>query len=599
MKSIFTFFAFYLGITFLFAQNITYNLSMPNPETHYFNVEMLLQDFNEEEIVVSLPVWAPGSYLVREFAKNVNLVKAYDDNGNELRVDKIRKNKWKIDKSDAKSVKVLYEYYAFELTVRTSFLDKTHGYINGTNVFMYPESLNGKDYKGLKGVLNIQLPEIFSNVSTIMKNNPEGMANDSKIQSFVFSNYDELGDSPIEIGNHEEFSFMAAGVNHRVAMYGPGNYDVEKLKIDMAKVIESTTKVYGQNPNDEYLFIIHNTKVGSGGLEHLSSTTLNVNRWTYQGTDYLKFLSLVAHEYFHLWHVKRLRPDVLGPFDYDNENYTDLLWVMEGFTSYYDELILRRAGFYSEEAYVRQLINTLNFVENNPGTRVQPVAHASFDAWIKAYRPDENSRNTTISYYSKGHLIAAAIDVLIIEKFKGKKSLDDFLQFMYNKYFVEDNRGFSSEEFKSDLEGFTKMNLDKFFNDYVYGTVPLNFSEIFSKIGFKINESNRRSLTFGVSTADENGKLMVRNVIVNSAAEKSGLSPNDEIIAFNGFRVNNRTFSSFMNGLNKEEEFVLIISRDDQLMVINGKMEESTSVRYDFENDFSNKLTKFWLRTDQ
>lgn len=599
MRLLFTFLVVYLCVSFSLAQKITYNLSMPNPESHYFNVEMLLNDFKEEEIVVSLPVWAPGSYLVREFAKNVNLVKAYDDNGNELKVEKTRKNKWKIDKSETKNVKVVYQYYAFELTVRTSFLDKTHGYINGTNVFMYPETLNGRDYKDLKGVLNIQLPEIFSNVSTILKKNPEGMANDSNAQSFVFSNYDELGDSPIEIGNHEEFSFMAAGVKHRVAMYGPGNYDVERLKVDMAKVVESTTNVYGQNPNDEYLFIIHNTKVGSGGLEHMSSTTLNVNRWTYQGTDYLKFLSLVAHEYFHLWHVKRLRPDVLGPFDYDNENYTDLLWVMEGFTSYYDELILRRAGFYSEEAYVRQLINTLNFVENNPGTRVQPVAHASFDAWIKAYRPDENSRNTTISYYSKGHLIAAAIDVLIIEKFKGKKSLDDFLQFMYNKYFVEDNRGFSSEEFKSDLEGFTKMNFDKFFNDYVYGTVPLNFSEIFSKIGFKINESNRRSLTFGVSTADENGKLMVRNVIVNSAAEKSGLSPNDEIIAFNGFRVNNRTFSSFMNGLNKEEEFVLIISRDDQLMVINGKMEESTSVRYDFENDFSNKLTKFWLRTDQ
>ena len=345
---------------------------MPKPQNHYFHVEMELEDFNEKEIDISLPVWAPGSYLVREFSKNINMVKAFDENGNPLEIKKQRKNSWTINKSKNKKVIVKYEVYAFELSVRTSFLDLTHGYVSGSGVFMFVEG-----HLDVSGELKIIPFEGFSTVSTAL---PEAK---SKFE-FSYTDYDHLVDCPIEIGNQLVFDFNAAGVKHTVAIYGDGNYLIDELRTDMAKIIEEETKVFGQNPNKEYLFIIHNVVNGQGGLEHKNSTTLSVNRWTYSGSNYIKFLSLVAHEYFHLWNVKRIRPIELGPFDYNQENYTDMLWVMEGFTSYYDELILLRAGYYSQNQMLGKVESAINYVEGSVGSREQPLAHASFDAWVKA-----------------------------------------------------------------------------------------------------------------------------------------------------------------------------------------------------------------------
>lgn len=576
----------------VFGQSIHHKLSMPEPQTHYFHVELVLSDFEEEELIISLPTWTPGSYLIREFSRNIDLVKAKDGENNKLNVKKTRKNKWKIEKGSAKKVIVNYEVYAFELTVRTSFLDLTHGYLNGTNVFMYPEG-----YKDLGGKLSIFPYKDFEKIATALPHQPDAVITDNG-EVFFFENYDHLADSPIEIGNHEEFSFEAAGVNHRVAMYGPGNYDVDRLKADMTKVIESATNIFGQNPNEDYLFIIHNTSTGGGGLEHMNSTTLNVNRWTYEGSSYLKFLSLVAHEYFHLWNVKRIRPEALGPFDYDRENYTDLMWVMEGFTSYYDELILRRAGLYSKDQYLSRVKSTLNYVEGSIGNKVQPVAHASYDAWIKAYRPDENSRNTTISYYSKGHLLALVFDAMILKSSKGQKSLDEFLQVLYKKYYEEMNRGFTEDEFKKELEDFVGIDLTNFFEDHIYGTKTIDYAKYLNPLGFNVTVNDLDRITFGVSTSDENGKLIVKAVSRGSEAEKAGLSPNDEIISFNGFRVDQSSYSDYMSSLSVGNSFVLIISRDNQLKVINAEMGTMDSNRYEFNFDVKNKLGKVWIRTD-
>lgn len=584
-------FLFFFITTIVSGQEIHHKLSMPEPETHYFHVELELISFSEEELILSLPTWAPGSYLIREFSKNIDLVRAENQKGKALPIEKVAKNKWKITKSPKENVTVKYEYYAFELTVRTSFLDLTHGYLNGTNLFMYPEG-----YKELGGKLTVTPYEGFEHISTALPKLKEGVQSDDRSETFLFRDYDHLGDSPIEIGNHELFSFDAAGVKHTVAIYGSGNYNVERLKVDMAKIVEASTDIFGFNPNKEYLFIIHNTQVGSGGLEHLESTTLNVNRWTYEGSDYLRFLSLVAHEYFHLWHVKRIRPYVLGPFDYDAENYTDLLWVMEGFTSYYDELILRRAGFYTEEEYLSKLMSTLNYVEGTIGNKVQPVAHSSFDAWIKAYRPNENSSNTTISYYSKGHLVCAVLDAMMMKKYKGKKGMDDFLRLLYEKYYTKESRGFTEAEFQNELEQFTAQDLTQFFEDHIYGTKTIDYASYFKDLGLDIEMVEGKIQAFGVSTTMKEGKLMVRSVSRGSAAEKAGLSPDDEIIAYNGYRVDQTSFRKFMDGLEVGDEFILIIARGDELMVINADMGMIDAVRYTYELDKDHKIAKYWLR---
>lgn len=578
----------------LFGQEIKYNLRMVKPQNHYFQVEMELSNFTESEILIKMPVWAPGSYLVREFARNVDLVKAYDESGKSLSVIKTSKNAWSIARGNAKNVSVKYEVYAFELSVRTSFLDLTHGFVSGSGVFMYVDK-----YKEKKGELEIFPYADFKKITTALPKSSEGVSKDGS-ESFVFENYDQLVDCPIEIGNQEVFEFTASGVTHTVALYGVGNYSVEKLKKDMAKVVEAATAVFGENPNKSYTFIIHNVVDGQGGLEHSNSCTLSVNRWTYEGSEYLGFLSLVAHEYFHLWNVKRIRPIELGPFNYDEENYTTLLWVMEGFTSYYDELLLRRAGYYSQDDYLAKIQNTINYVEGSVGTRVQPVAHASFDAWIKAYRPTENSANTTMTYYSRGQMLAALIDAKIIAKYNGTKCLDHFLQQLYSKFYKKMNRGFSEAEFKTELEDFLGENLDSFFEKYINGTEIPPFNDILGAIGVNVESVGTTKSSFGAAFRQDGGKVIVRSIRSGSSAENAGLSVNDEVIGCNGFRVDQKSFEDFVNNLRTGETFKILVSRDEILYELQVKMSDYTKPQFQFKLSADQKkikLKNYWLRT--
>ena len=575
----------FLYFGFIHAQSVDYKLSMPKPQNHQFHVEMTLNDFKEKALDVSLPVWAPGSYLVREFSKNINLVKAFDEKGNPLEVHKKKKNTWTITKGKKSKVIVKYEVYAFELSVRTSFLDLTHGFVSGSGVFMFVE-----DHLNVNGILEVLPYEGFSVVST-------ALPSDKNEFTYTYTHYDHLVDCPIEIGNQEVFDFEAAGVNHTVAIYGDGNYSIPDLKRDMAKIIEEETKVFGQNPNEDYLFIIHNVVNGQGGLEHKNSTTLSVNRWTYGGPNYLKFLNLVAHEYFHLWNVKRIRPLELGPFDYNQENYTDLLWVMEGFTSYYDELILLRAGYYTQNQMLGKIESAINYVEGSVGSRVQPLAHASFDAWVKAYRPNENSANTSMSYYSRGSVIAALLDVMIINNHRGKKCLDDFMQSLYANFHVKKNRGFTSNEFKKELESFVGRNLDDFYARYINGTEIPPYAAIFGEMGVDVEDASSTFPDFGAALSNSGGKTIIKSIRSNSAAEDAGLSVNDEIIGCNGYRVDRSDIEGVMRGLEEGEELQLVISRDDILFSVDFIMTNRFKPKFFLNktNDKS-KLFNYWLR---
>ena len=419
------------------------------------------------------------------------------------------------------------------------------------------------------------------------------------IENFTFENYDQLVDCPIEIGNQVVFDFMAAGVKHTVAMYGEGNYDIPSLKIDMAKVIEAETAVFGENPNKEYVFIVHNVVYGQGGLEHKNSTTLSVNRWTYSAPKNSDFLNLVAHEYFHLWNVKRIRPIELGPFDYSQENYTTLLWVMEGFTSYYDELILRRIGLYSKEEFLNKLQSSINYVEGSVGSRVQPVAHASFDAWVKAYRPTENSANTSMSYYSRGSVLAAIFDVMIINNSKGKEGLDAFLRHLYTKFHKGLNRGFSDTEFKTELEKFVGKDLTDFYKKYINGTEILPYAEIFDNVAITVKDQTTFLPSFGAVCRQEGGNVIVKSIRAGSCAEDAGLSVGDEIIGCNFYRVDQRILDGMMNGLILGETAELLIARDENLFSVKVRMTNFRKPSFKIEKQLnSNNDTEYnyWLR---
>lgn len=569
--------------TFLFGANITYDVAMPLPHTHYFNVTMNIVHHQRDYIDVKMPVWAPGSYLVREFSKNVEEITAVGNNDS-LWVEQLTKNTWRVHTNQSDSVSISYKVYAFELSVRTSFLDASHGYFNGTSMFFYVDELKHEPV-----VLNIKPYKGWKKISTALSQNG------NKTYSYKAENYDELVDAPVEIGNHQTFDFTSAGVVHHVALYGDGNFNVEQLSEDMSKIVEAATAVFGVNPNKEYTFIIHNLTRGSGGLEHANSTTLQVNRWTYEGKAYQRFLSLVAHEYFHLWNVKRIRPEVLGPFDYENENYTSLLWVMEGFTSYYDELLLYRAGLYDEEEFVEKIEKAINVIENKPGNKVQSVADASFNAWIKAYRPNENSYNTTISYYTKGMVIAAMLDLIIAHETKGNKNLDDVMRLLYQEFYLKQHRGFTDKEMKQSLESIAGVDLTGFYERHINGTLSFDYDRIFGYAGYSVEMETDGSPYLGVLVSDNHIKRVARG----SSAHVAGLNVNDELIAIDGFRVNDN-ISDFIDPKNVGDTVNVLFSRDNVMQSLDVPLLENRRVNY-YISDLDkkkNKVAEKWLKKE-
>lgn len=507
---------------------IGFEISFIEPQAHYAEVEMTISGLTKEYIDVKMPVWAPGSYLVREFAKSVEGFTA-SAGTSLLDFEKVRKNTWRIYSRNASDIKINYRVYAFEVSVRTSFIDDTHAFLSSTGIFMYPDGL-----LNAPSTIKIVPFKGWTKVST-------GLDRVSD-QPFTYysPNFDILFDSPFEVGNQDVFEFSAAGVRHEVAMYGGGNYDKERLKIDMAKVIEQTTAIYGENPNKHYTFIVHNFSSGGGGLEHLNSTVLGASRDGYTDPkSYNGFLELVAHEYFHLWNVKRLRPVALGPFDYDNENYTTNLWVAEGFTSYYENKIMLRAGFLSPEVIVQNLANALANVDNTPGARVQTVAEASYDAWIKSYRPNENSSNTTISYYSKGEIVGLLMDLEIAHATNGQKSLDDVMRTMYDQYYKKLNRGYTDAEFKAVVEKISGISFDTFWDTYVNGTGKIDYQKYFGYAGISINNENEGNQIpyIGIASKVFGGSVYVTAVSRNSAAWIGGLNVNDELLSVDGIPI--------------------------------------------------------------
>ncbi|MFD2570363.1 M61 family metallopeptidase [Spirosoma soli] len=514
--------------------SITYVLSMNEPQTHYFEVEMQLKNIatatNAKKngyVDIKMPVWTPGSYLIREYAKNVEAFTA-QVNGKTVPSEKVRKNAWRVYSTD-ENLTIRYRVYANELTVRTSFVDIDHGYVTPASMFMYHDALKKQPARVV-----VQPYKAWKNVATGLK--PVAGQN----YTYEASDYDILVDSPIEIGNHRTFNFTASNVPHTVAMFGEVDYNEQRLAADYKRVCETAATVVGEHPCENYTFIVHHIPQGGGGLEHLNSTTLETYRNAYATeSSYKGFLTLVAHEYFHLWNVKRIRPIALGPFDYENENYTHMLWLSEGCTSFYEDYILRRAGFHTPEAYLNVVANDITQIENQPGVRVQSAAESSWDAWIKGYRPNENSSNTTISYYSKGSVLGTLLNLSILAGSNGERNMDDLMRYLYNEYYKKQKRGFTDAEFRQAAEQMAGRKLDDFFTIGVNSAEPINYNAYFEPVGLRLTNVAAKTQDgfLGAGTTVQNGKSVVSSVRRGSAAYTDGLNVGDEIISVDDVRV--------------------------------------------------------------
>ncbi|WP_304234855.1 M61 family metallopeptidase [Jiulongibacter sediminis] len=551
----------------------SYELKMPHPETHYFEVTMNVNDIlttpeilDKDHLLVKMAVWTPGSYLIREFARNVQDFEAKSADGKPLKSRKINKNTWEIELDGTDDVKINYLVYANELTVRTSFIDAQHGYANGASVFLYLPQTMSKPSK-----LTIYPNENWSTISTAL---PEIEEN-----TYVVKDFDTLVDSPIEIGNHEVLDFEAAGVPHKIAMFTTEelHYDKEKLLSDYAKMVEAATGVFGETPLNDYLFIVQHQPGIGGGLEHLFSTTCQTRPSAYDTeSGYKGLFGLLAHEYFHLWNVKRVRPIALGPFDYENENYTHLLWVAEGFTNYYEEVILSRAGIYSEEDILNNLAGAISNTENTPGNKVQAVTDASWDAWIKYYRPDENSGNSRISYYGKGGVLAALLNAKIIANSNSERSLDDVMQLLYQKYYKELGRGFTDEEFQTAVEEVYGGDLDYFFENYVFGTETPDYAQIYKGVGIELINLNEGSKEPYLGITERGGYIY--RLSSNGSAYNSGLNVGDKLVSIDG--RSNQSFSDAVSGKSVGDILEVKIERHGNEMTFNVPVGQNENVRY-------------------
>ena len=562
---------------------IAFIVGMSRPHTHMFEIDIKIKRTasgpNEEVLI--MPVWTPGSYLIREFERQVQDFVVKDAAGQSLKWEKINKNTWKIITNGANEWHASYRVFANELTVRTSELNSEHSFWNNATLLMYLEGA-----LQTPSTVQVLAPDVWK-VATGLPMAP-GPKN-----TFRAENFDVLYDSPFEASNFKTIVFNVKGVPHRIVIDGEGNYDPEKVRRDVQKIVETEVEMMGgEIPYKDYTFILHLRSNASGGLEHLNSTALGYPRFgfkiergerttsagpnTTQQTvrDYRGFLGLVAHEFFHLWNVKRIRPDALGPFDYTKENYTKVLWIAEGVTDYYADLALRRANLISEADFLAATARSFQNLQNTPGRLVQTVEESSYDSWIKYYRQDENSINSQVSYYDKGAILGLLLDLEIRRKSNGTKALDDVMRYLMTEFFKKD-RNYSPEDFQKACELMAGGSLEDFFAKYVRGRDELDYNSSLSAAGLKLETSaaaegdkSVEKAYLGADVTWEKDQLIVKRVYAGSPAYDQGLNTGDQIVAFNNMRVTKEFFDARLAEKKPGDPISLTIFRFDDLSTL-------------------------------
>jgi len=503
---------------------IHYQVAMPQPETHLFEVTLHLASYPLSILDLKLPVWTPGSYLVREYAKQLQDFAAFSD-VEPLPWRKISKNHWQVETIGVSKLTVSYRIFANELSVRTNHLDATHGYFNGAALFF-----RIPDWEKQPIWVSIIPPRPEWQIATALT--PHEQAN-----TFLAGDFDTLVDNPFEIGCHQLYHFEVLGKPHELAIWGQGNLQAERMISDINKNIQVEAQIFGGLPYQKYLFILHLFSQAYGGLEHKNCCSLIYHRFGFRAQDkYDRFIQLLAHEFFHLWNVKRIRPKALEVFDYDQENYTSSLWFSEGTTSYYDLLIPLRAGIYDAQTFLTSLSKEISRYEKTPGRKVQPLSESSFDAWIKLYRQDANSGNSQISYYLKGEMVSLLLDLLIRSKYGNQRSFDDVMVKMWQQ-FGKDEIGFTPEQLQSVIESVAEMDLTDFFKRYIDDTEDLPFNEYLQPFGLELVAENEEEPYLGVKACAENGREIIKFVEASSPAQIAGIDAGDELLAIDKMKV--------------------------------------------------------------
>lgn len=574
-----------------------YRLSFEERGRHLLTVEAFFTASGDETLLM-MATWTPGSYLIREYARHVQDIEALTPEGKPLSIQKLSKNRWSVATKGQKTLVVRYKLYARDMSVRTNFLDADLAVLNGAPTFITrPEELDRPH------IVELEVPKAWRGCVSGMPQ-VEGAKESGKEQPamdralgrrFVASDFDQLVDSPILCGSPTVHRFWALSKEYVFANSDESDgWNGEKSVADLKRIVEEQVSFWGEVPYERYVFLNVN-EGGGGGLEHMNSTLMLSDRFvTDERESYLAWLGLVSHEFFHTWNAKRLRPEALGPFDYENENLTPDLWIVEGFTSYYGDLLLARAGVMTDEEYLDELSKTIERVQSTPGRSVQSLRSASFDAWIKYYRPDDNAVNSAISYYGKGALVAFLLDAKIREASRQKQCLDDVMRAAYQRF--SGDRGYSTEAFRALASEVAGVDLSGFFASYVDGTAELDYGPALSFYGLRFKESeaeDKHRFDAGPESGGEEQagswlgvELSDRGFVtsVRSDGPASGhLNVDDEILALEGFRLSAETISKRLERYPPGRELTLLVARRGKVVEIVIKTEKAPSKTWKLE----------------
>jgi predicted metalloprotease with PDZ domain len=533
------------------APALSITVSMERPTSHYYHVILRADGLKGESQDFKMPVWTPGYYRIMDYAKFVKDFRSADGSGRALPFEKTAKNTWRVRTGEALSVVVSYDVYAFTRFVADSYLGDDGGFITPAGVFMH---VAGR----LKDPVTVSVlpPPDWKRVSTGLDPVP------GRQNVFTAPDFDTLYDCPILIGNQEVLTFEAAGRPYTVAAYDLGAFDRTRFTGDLKKIVEAAAALMGELPYRHYTFLVIGP--GGGGLEHLNSTAVTLNPGSL-GTPrgYQGWLAFIAHEYFHLFNVKSIRPVALGPFDYDRENYTNMLWFSEGVTVYYEFMLLNRAGLMTREEVLERLGSTIADYENAPGRRHQSATLSSFDTWTGFFGRSEHASNTTISYYDIGCGLGLLLDLKIREASKGRSSLDDVMRTLYRTFYKDKKRGFTDREFRDVCERAAGVSLDEIFDVYAPTVETWDYTKYLGYAGLAIDVEPRPvpGPWFGASTQDQNGNILVSTVEPDSPASLAGLCAQDEILAVDGTRVAQRSFSGTLNAHKSGDKVKVLYAR--------------------------------------
>lgn len=572
---------------------ITYTLSMPKPSTHILEVELTFDGLpsTDSTLVVALPSWRTGRYVILELANGIVEFNALNGAGEMLRSKKVNKNSWSIETRGLPVINIRYKVYANEFALRTRGLNDERAFVDGTGVFLYSER-----YRDLPLTLNV-VP--FGNWHVTTGLDSVG----GKTNTFSASNYDYLADCPLEIGTQKDFQFTVKGKPHVLSISGDGKYDVEKLIRDVSKIAAMQIEFWGHTPFNRYVFMIALSANGHGGTEHINSTIIGLPPSALSHPDhYHRFLSIVSHEYFHTWNVKQLRPAGINMYDWERENYLEELWIAEGMTSYYGGLFLVRSGLLTESRYVESLPQSIEGDMSRPGNKKQSLAECSFDAWIKLWKNTPQAYNFEADYYSRGANVSLILDMTIREQTKNRRSLDDVMRLMHER-FPLGLGGYTNADFQKACEEVAEVPFQDFFANYVYGVMPLPWDDVLATAGLELEEKlPEKTPWLGILTNELGGKTVIRRVIASSPAYEAGLDVDDELLALNGYKVRTQELAGRLSEFQEGDTVRVTVFREEKLreFVVRLRFNEIQSrkiTKSKSPNSLQKAVLKSWLGT--